>query len=101
SLRPRRAKMSDRYACGLQPQRDCNTSSGPVAPPPLRLIATLAGIAAARSRYLQALPLRSLLARSKDISHQLSIQCDRGIEDLGDRAVLFGFAGHSAKSSLV
>src|SRR5277367_1313135 len=34
-------------------------------------------------------------------SDQLGVQCDRGVEDLGDRAVLLGVAGHSSKPGFV
>src|SRR6266481_8325506 len=34
-------------------------------------------------------------------SDQLGVQSDRGFEDLGDRAVLLGIAGHSSKRSFV
>ena len=30
-----------------------------------------------------------------DNSEQLGVQCDLGVEDLGNRAVLLGVAGHS------
>jgi hypothetical protein len=36
-----------------------------------------------------------------DNSEQLGVQCDLGIEDLGNRAVLLGVAGHPSECGFV
>jgi hypothetical protein len=44
---------------------------------------------------------RIRLERPTDASDQLSVQCDRRVEDLGDRAVLLGIASHPSERNLV
>src|SRR5580700_9959412 len=51
--------------------------------------------------WLRAIAVLLIRTCSIDASDQFGVQGDRGVEDLGDRAVLLGIAGHSNKRGFV